>query len=183
MIYRLPPTEDPIDQGDVIDGCPIPYIEIYDLAHPEKMVIVGSPMRVIVLTQTCDLANLKTTSAMVAVLHEAQELVREGILKQADIKGPVRSGRVWGWYFLPKNETLGLPEMIVDLRQLHTARMDLLNNLVAQGRRRGRVQPLYREHLARHFAETYARIGLPEPYPTDDTSVKTASPSPAPGNV
>jgi len=33
--------------------------------------------------------------------------------------------------------------------------------------RRARVQPLYREHLAKHFADTYSRIGLPEPYPTD----------------
>ena len=38
--------------------------------------------------------------------------------------------------------------------------------LVDQGKRRGRIRPLYREHLARHFAETYARIGLPQPYET-----------------
>ncbi len=34
------------------------------------------------------------------------------------------------------------------------------------GRRKARVQPLYREHLARHFADTFSRIGLPEPYDT-----------------
>ena len=29
------------------------------------------------------------------------------------------------------------------------------------------LQPLYREHLAKHFADSYRRIGLPEPYETD----------------
>jgi hypothetical protein len=31
----------------------------------------------------------------------------------------------------------------------------------------GLIQPLYREHLAKHFADTYSRIGLPEPYETE----------------
>ena len=26
----------------------------------------------------------------------------------------------------------------------------------------------YREHLAQHFAVTYMRVALPEPYPTHD---------------
>jgi len=38
---------------------------------------------------------------------------------------------------------------------------------VAGFHRRSRIQVPYREHLARHFAETYARIGLPEPYVTE----------------
>jgi len=33
--------------------------------------------------------------------------------------------------------------------------------------RKSRVQPLYREHMAKHFADTFSRIGLPEPYPTE----------------
>jgi hypothetical protein len=30
-----------------------------------------------------------------------------------------------------------------------------------------RLQPLYREHLAKHFADAYSRIGLPAPYETE----------------
>jgi hypothetical protein len=56
--------------------------------------------------------------------------------------------------------------MVVDLRRLHTVRLDLLRDLCRAGRRRGRVRPLYREHLAKHFADTYSRIGLPRPYET-----------------
>jgi hypothetical protein len=93
--------------------------------------------------------------------------VDQGALRAADVRGPIRQGRVWGWYYLPKNEELGLPESIVDFRQLHTVRTDLLTSLCQRGLRRARVQPLYREHLAKHFADTYSRIRLPEPYATD----------------
>ena len=55
---------------------------------------------------------------------------------------------------------------IVDLRQLFTVPLDVIRELAAAGRRKARIQPLFREHLARHFADTYSRIGLPEPYET-----------------
>ena len=58
------------------------------------------------------------------------------LLKPADIRGPVRGARVYGWYFLPANSELGLDEMIVDLRQLHSVRLDLLMTLARSGRRR-----------------------------------------------
>ncbi len=121
----------------------------------------------LVLTQTCDLANQKAGNAVVAVVRDSQFLVEKQLLKAADIRGPIRAGRVFGWYFLPKNAELGLPEMIVDMRQLHTVRLDLLTELCRRGQRRARVKPLYREHLAKHFADTYSRIGLPEPYQTE----------------
>jgi hypothetical protein len=121
---------------------------------------------VIVLTQTCDLANQKTVHANVAEVFDAQQLVEQQILKPADVKGPLRAGRVWGLYFLPASEEFGLPEMIVDFRRLHTVRLDLLKALSRAGKCRARVLTPYREHLARHFAYTFSRIGLPQPYET-----------------
>ncbi len=123
--------------------------------------------RVVVLTQTCDLANQKTQRGTVAIVHEAQVLVEQGIIKAGDIRGPIRAGRVYGWYFLPSCEEHGLSESIVDLRQLHTLPREVLDTLRETGRRIARIQPLYREHLAKHFADTFSRIGLPQPYETD----------------
>ena len=60
-----------------------------------------------------------------------------------------------------------LSESIVDLRQLHTLPREVLDTLRETGRRIARIQPLYREHLAKHFADTFSRIGLPQPYETD----------------
>jgi len=167
MIYKLPATDSPVDQGDIIDGCPGLEVAEFDPGTTLAPSINYSFNRVLVLTQTCDLANAKATRAITAVVLDAQALVDQQVLKAADIRGPVRAGRIFGWYFLPRSAELSLPEMIVDLRQLHTVRLDLLTALCRRGQRRARVQPLYREHLAKHFADTYSRIGLPEPYETE----------------
>jgi len=166
MIYDLPPPDAPIDQGDLIDACPV--VSVTDLSPdaPVSAKVELDLHRVIVLTQTCDLANPEGDTAVVASVFDAQYLVDQKILKVADVKGPIRAGRVWGLYFLPAQAKLGLEEMIVDLRRVHTIRLGLLQALCGAGRRRGRVRPLYREHLAKHFADTFSRIGLPQPYDT-----------------
>ena len=167
MIYQRPPAEEALDQGDLVDGCPVHSLLRFDPDNPDALETKTSLRRVIVLSQTCDLANQKASRVVVASVFAAEKLVREQVLKATDVRGPIRAGRVFGWYFLPKNAELGLSEMIVDLRQLHTVRLDLLTDLCRRGRRLTRVQPLYREHLAKHFADTYSRIGLPEPYETE----------------
>ena len=173
MIFDSPRPEAPVDQGDIIDGCPLHHVASFDVADllaqraPDSVVCTYS--RVLVLTQTCDLAQKKSSVVLVAAVREAAEMVRQGVLKAVDVQGPIRGGRVFGWYYLPSFEPSGLPEAVVDLRQIHTIRRDLLTSLCLNGKRRGRIRPLYREHLARHFAETYARIGLPQPYETQPT--------------
>ncbi len=167
MIYRQPSREEAIDQGDIIDGCPLLEVTGFDPVNVDPLEVGYSGDRVVVLTQACDLANEKTTAVVVAPILPAQSLVDQHTLKSSEVRGPIRSGRVYGLYYLPKSADLGLPEAIVDLRQLHTVRLDLLLALCGKGLRRARIQPLYREHLAKHFADTYSRIGLPEPYETE----------------
>lgn len=121
MIYFQPQPAAPVDQGDIIDGCPIAFVERFDNSQLNQVQWAYAASRVIVLTQTCDLANRKSKHASFAIVLEAQELTSSGLLKAADIRGPIRSGRVYGWYFLPTNEDPNLPEMIVDLRQPHSA--------------------------------------------------------------
>ena len=166
MIYEFPPPNAPLDQGDIVEGCPILQILTFDPQSPESPQVACSTHRIVVLTQTCDLANQKTQRITVAIVHDAQFLVERDIVRTADVRGPIRAGRVYGWYFLPHCHECDLPESIVDLRQLYTIPRDVLNSLCTAGRRKARIQPLYREHLAKHFADTFSRIGLPEPYDT-----------------
>lgn len=167
MIYQRPAEDSGIDQGDIIDGCPILAITQFDPDQIEPLELAYDVSRVVVLTQTCDFAQQKTARATVARVLPAQDLVDHRILKDADIRGPIRAGRVYGLYYLPKDDVLGLVEAIVDLRQVQSVRLDLLQALSRIGSRLARIQPLYREHLAKHFADTYSRIGLPGPYATD----------------
>lgn len=166
MIYAQPPTDAALDQGDLIDGCPLALIKNHQSDASADAEIDYSVQRIVVLTQTCDLANQKAAFANVAEVAEADKVVAAGTLKPADIKGPLRGGRIWGLYFLPADAGLGLSEMIVDLRRLHTVRIDLLVGLCRAGQRRARLPTPYREHLAKHFADTFSRIGLPRPYET-----------------
>ena len=165
--YDVPPPASSLDQGDVIDGCPILQIVKFDQQNPDSPQVACSTQRIVVLTQTCDLANQKTQRITVAIVHDAQFLVEQNIVRVTDVRGPIRASRVYGWYFLPSCLECALPESIVDLRQLYTIPREVLESLCATGGRKARIQPLYREHLAKHFADTFSRIGLPEPYDTE----------------
>ena len=75
---------------------------------------------------------------------------------------------VFGWYFLPAvTAPIVLPEALVDLRDIHSVPRAVLEALIASGKRRASLSSPYREHLAQHFAVTYMRIALPEPYGTE----------------
>ncbi len=167
MIYSRPDSTSPVDQGDIVDDCPIALFESVPDSTTLAAELTSQFRRVYVLTQSCDLAQRKATNVVVALVLDAEQLIATSVLKAADVRGPIRAGRVFGWYFLPKSASLRLPESIVDLRTLHTVRLDVLNELCRAGKRIAHLQPLYREHLAQHFAYTYSRIGLPMPYETD----------------
>jgi hypothetical protein len=167
MIYSRPEAAAPIDQGDIVEDCPLSMIESFDLSHVSPPTHLTAYARAIVLTQTCDLAQGKVSRIVVAPVVDAQVLIDRGQLKSADVRGPVRAGRVHGWYFLPRSSSLGLPESIVDLRTLHTVPLEMLEELCRAGKRIAHLESLYREHLAQHFANTYSRIGLPMPYETE----------------
>ncbi len=159
----------PLSQGDMFDDCPLVFWadRTRQVAKDDKP--HGVLARVIFLTQACDLANDKTERVVVALVHDAVELVRTGRLKEKFVRDQVRKGQVYGWYFLPADETCPqFPESLVDLRDLHTVPRTLLEQLRDQGKQVCRLVTPYREHLAQHFSVTYARIGLPEPYGTAD---------------
>ena len=166
---ELPPgqTTTRLSQGDILDACPLVFWADQTRAVTEGDRPQRASARVIILTQACDLANDKTGRAVVAVVHDAAELVRTGRVKEKFIRDNVRRGQVYGWYFLPAHASCpGFPESLVDLRDLHTVPRALLEGLRDQDRLVCRLITPYREHLAQHFSVTYSRIGLPEPYGT-----------------
>ena len=160
MIYQDVPADELLTQGDVIDDCPI-YRTTPDGGVGRQSV------RVVVLTQACDLAQTKADQVVVASIIPATLLVEQGVLKGPSIRDQVRRGLVFGWYFLPASpDPNSLPESIVNLRDLHTVSRGILEKLTSAGKRVCRIVTPYREHLAQHFAVTYMRIALPEPYQT-----------------
>ena len=102
MIFSFPAVTEPVDQGDIVRDCPLAYFTEFDSADPGDAEIESGRQRIVVLTQTCDLAQRKVTQVVVAVAVEASKIVASGQLKAADIRGPVRAGRVFGWYFFQR---------------------------------------------------------------------------------
>lgn len=157
-----------LTQGDLIEDCPLVSIlagaDALNLSDPA---IYWWPARVVVLTQSCDLAQPKTDVVLVAQVHDAQKLIDDGVLKAAMIRDQVRRHQVFGWYFLPEvTEPVSLAESLIDLRDVHSVPRAVLEQLIADGKRVASLLSPYREHLAQHFAVTYMRIALPEPYRT-----------------
>jgi hypothetical protein len=161
VIYQAVTPDVPLSQGDIIDRCPILVWD--EAAGGMSFDPAELELRVVVLTQACDLAQTRASRVLIAVVHSAEDLVNRGILKAKTITDQIRSHRVYGWYFLPAG---AIAESIVDLRDLHTVPRRLLERLIGEGNRLCRMGTPYREHLAQHLATTYSRIGLPEPYET-----------------
>ena len=89
MIYSSPPPENPIDQGDIVDGCPLTFLTEYDLDRPGQGEIECVPTRVLIMTQTCDLVQRKVSTVTAATIYEAQFIVDQGLLKPSDVRrGP-----------------------------------------------------------------------------------------------
>ncbi len=169
-MYLLPSSDESLSQGDIFDACQIFGIDPNETALniDEEIIPDCYRERVVVLTQACDLANSKTSKILVALIQPAQIIVDQGILKAAAIRDQVRRGLAYGWYFLPKAPPpIPLPESVIDLHDLHTISRPVLQQLIAEGNRVCRLASPYREHLAQHFAVTYMRIGLPEPFESE----------------
>lgn len=165
-MFTKPKTSEPLYQGDIIDSCPL----IFWTCFQDDDEVIRKPqeidVRVIVLTQSCDLDNRKSTRVQVAVVHETAFLVEKGILKPRTIRDSVRQHRMFGWYFLEQSDLLA--ESIVDFRDIHTVSRLLLDDLVAKDHRVCTLVSPYREHLAKHFADTFSRVALPNPTKTVD---------------
>ncbi|HVC95980.1 MAG TPA: hypothetical protein VND64_19990 [Pirellulales bacterium] len=165
MIYEVPPREASLSQGDILEECPLVYWTAErDQAGTLHLESASSNERVIVLTQACDLANTRTSKVQVAVVHATKKLVADGVLKPQTIRDQVRRHCVFGWYFLPAADAN--PESIVDLHDIDTVPRELLAEQVRLGHRTCTICTPFREHLAQHFATTYSRIALPDPYET-----------------
>jgi hypothetical protein len=161
-------TGGPLTQGDIVEDCPLVGLNLaalpIDLNNPATKWWTS---RVIVLTQACDLAQAKVESVLVARVHDAQTLVDTGVLKGTVIRDHLRRHLVFGWYFLPAAPApVSLAESVIDLRDVHSVPRAALEQLIQGGKRIASLTSPYREHLAQHFAVTYMRIALPEPYAT-----------------
>jgi len=104
MVYDAVGPNEPLSQGDILDDCLLLFWQVSGTSG--QMEPVTRPVRVVVLTQACDLTQLKANRILVACVHHARELVERNVLQGRLIRDQIRAHRVYGWYFLPSGPAL-----------------------------------------------------------------------------
>lgn len=174
-------------QGDLIEGCPVSVFqearELAGATNLEQLLeilqrSVGiQSVRVIIMTQACDLAQDKVRNVILCPVYSLEEhkanvekalgrpLGRrdwESQLKQ------IRDGKIWNLTLLerrnpPEGGGLSVPHLLVDFHEVFSLPRDFLELWVRlSGSNRLRLLPPYREHLSQAFARYFMRVGLPQ---------------------
>jgi hypothetical protein len=158
-------------QGDILPRCPI--VTVLDPISwpilPESKFSVGVTTRdLVVMTQSCDLANDKTDEILLAQFLSWSQSVRNeskqgnAFIQAVQFRRQLIAGNVPGLSLLHKHTTEpALPWSVVDFHHLYSLPKPFLQSAASALGVRLRLRSPYREHLAQAFARYFMRVGLP----------------------
>ena len=164
--YGIIARDKTIEQGDFINSCPV--------IVPTNKIVPGSipasvkEYDVIVMSQSCDLAERKIEIVLVCPVWPLTELAkRSEILNGYKGKESLRQGHMAGYHLLDKCECAGFESdlKVVDYRSIFGINIDQLEEIAKSKENRLRLLPPYREHLSQAFARFFMRVGLPVDIP------------------
>jgi hypothetical protein len=188
--YDEIPPDEPLLQGDLIESCPVlaydPMPEVavnQDLPNLLEALEAAAgvqTVRVIVMTQACDLAERHVRHVILCPIYHLEtyrqlweEFLRhrnQGITARGwerHIKD-IKDGKVWNLTMLDKRDAenegdLAIPHQVIDFHEVFSLPLDFLDTWVrTTGLRRLRLRPPYREHVSQAFARFFMRVGLPQ---------------------
>ncbi|MBX7237692.1 MAG: hypothetical protein K1X65_25170 [Caldilineales bacterium] len=156
-----------LEQGDILRACPV-LVAVFDSTTP----IVGASIAgrvdtfdVVVMTQSCDLANDKVQEVILCPhwdLTEAGQM--DPALAKSNAHKAILKGQSYRYTLLAASTIDELPMgiRIVDFGRIFTLPRSFVERFAdAQGKRL-RLCPPYREHLSQAFARFFMRVGLPQ---------------------
>lgn len=157
---------DTLEQGDVLPDCPVivppPNITSVLLAST-KGDVIQSPSQIqifdlIILSQSCDLANNKIDQVLLCARFSANTLNKSDRVS-------IRKEQRPALHLLEQCEISGyeFSQQVVDFRTTYTLPKDFVLEYTKNLGERIRLLPPYREHLAQAFARYFMRVGLPRP--------------------
>jgi hypothetical protein len=170
--FWAPCEGDSLAQGDLLFNCPVPSFPADFPTEPQPEVVAHTPVEVanlIIVTQSCDLANNKAPWAAMCPFLSVDEL------KAADPKfghakemQNVRAGRYEALYLLPSPVTPEDPwaALVVDFRRIASLPVGFVKRKAAALGPRHRLNSPYLEHFSQAFARFFMRVGLPSAVPS-----------------
>lgn len=181
--YVIIPENGAIDQGEIVLGCPVTSwvqskdarLQGGDLSDDLDKISTTTLIDVVVLTQTCDLAQEKAPFVTLCALRTL-EVAKADWLKPRR-QQPANIDQKWRDHlrevnnekhsllvYLPKGSIDGksIPARLVSLCPALTLPYEFLNSLVTKrdGEQRLRLNSPFRERLSYRFAALYARVGV-----------------------
>jgi hypothetical protein len=152
-------------QGDYLEGCPIPIIpDEFDPITGVDVEFTIEKHNIIILSQSCDLANEKVKSVVVCPIYTLQEI--QAVLSSHYSKPtswePVRRGQVEGWHMISgfSGSRDNTKSLIVDFKQVHSLPIGFLKKFAGNFEARARLISPYVERLSQSFARFFMRVGL-----------------------
>jgi hypothetical protein len=158
-------------QGDILPRCPI--VTVLDPISwpilPDAKFAVGVTTRdLVVMTQSCDLANDKSGEILLAQIISWSQTVRNeskqgnAFVQSIQFRRQLIAGNVPGLSLLHKHTAEPtLPWSAVNFHYLYSLPKPFLQAAASALGPRLRLLSPYREHLAQAFARYFMRVGLP----------------------
>jgi hypothetical protein len=168
MTIWLKTSDSDLEQGDFLPDCALPMVGADFEPAIGELTIVTEIRDLIVITQSCDLANAKVQFAALCPIYGLERFeAANPEFKKGGRWESVRKGRVEGLHLLgspedPQNNRLAL---VVDFREIYSLPVAYLANHARQQTSRWRLQSPYLEHFSQAFARFFMRVGLPVQIP------------------
>lgn len=155
-------------QGDFLPDCLVPAVpDGFGPASKSADIEIHSA-DLIVVTQTCDLANAKGGSVALCPIYSlaAFEAVNPSFAKRG-IWEEVRKGRREGLHLLasPTNPASSRDALVVNFREIFSLPIGYLRSHASGTATRWRLQSPFLEHFSQAFARFFMRVGLPSAVP------------------
>ncbi len=152
---------DELQQGDLLLDCPT-----FRPTAASTFEEIGAD--VVVVSQSCDLANTKQEIVQVCPIFPLEELATQ-VERFRNKKGreDLRRGYFPGFHLLNRCELPGHESdfWVCDFRSLFGVHVTVAKGLATEQSPRVRILPPYREHMAQSFARFFMRVGLPVDVP------------------
>jgi hypothetical protein len=168
--YELIEPNETLEQGDILRNCLDPVLprlasseETPDVkVEEQKPEESGIYDRVVVLSQSCDLADGRIQRVMVCPVYTFAEYLKTAGGNKQSVFADLKKGRRIAYHLLNLCEIKGYeaPHLVADFGDAFGIPFAYAKEL-SGNHRRVRLLPPYREHLAQMFARFYMRVGLP----------------------
>jgi len=155
-----------LEQGDLLFDCPIVLPPTKGKVEEWTDFEVNS-YDVIVLTQSCDLANGKIDLVQVSPFTTLTDFCSiNPNFDNYKSKENIRRGYLPGYHLLDTCEFLEVDDyLIVDFKSTFSVSFAFLEEFKTLSTSRIRLDSPYKEHLSQSYARFYMRVGLPSDIP------------------